>query len=65
VQFEIWREVSKVISSSEFASRSGISEKSVEATLARIYKLLDIKKDKAINPRILLANAFKKFSGKE
>lgn len=64
-QIEIWREVSQGISSSEIASRRGISEKAVEATLARIYKFLDIKKDKTHNPRILLANSFKKFSGKE
>jgi DNA-binding NarL/FixJ family response regulator len=64
LQIEVWREVSQGISSSEIANRRGISEKSVEATLARIYKILDIKKDKASNPRILLANAFKKYSGK-
>ena len=65
LQIEVWREVSKGISSAEIASRRGISEKSVEATLARIYKVLDIKKDKTNNPRILLANSFKKFSGKD
>ncbi len=65
LQIEVWREVSKGISSAEIASRRGISEKSVEATLARIYKFLDIKKDKTNNPRILLANSFKKFSGKD
>ncbi len=65
LQIEVWREVSKGISSAEIASRRGISEKSVEATLARIYKFLDIKKEKTNNPRILLANSFKKFSGKD
>jgi DNA-binding NarL/FixJ family response regulator len=64
MQIEIWREAAQGISSSEIATRRNISEKAVEATLARIYIFLDIKRDKSNNPRILLANAFKKFSGK-
>ena len=64
LQIEIWREVSEGLSSSEIATRRGISEKAVEATLARVYSFLEIKKDKSNNPRILLANAFKIFSGK-
>ena len=64
LQIEIWREVSEGLSSAEIASRRNISEKAVEATLARIYAFLDIKKGKSINPRILLANSFKKYSGK-
>lgn len=64
LQIEIWREVSEGLSSAEIAARRNISEKAVEATLARIYAFLDIKKGKSINPRILLANSFKKYSGK-
>jgi DNA-binding NarL/FixJ family response regulator len=64
LQIEIWREVAEGISSSEIAARRNISEKAVEAILARIYTFLKIKKDKSSNPRILLANSFKKFSGK-
>ncbi len=64
MQIEIWREVAEGMSSSEIAARRNISEKAVEATLARIYIFLEIKREKSNNPRILLANAFKKFSGK-
>ena len=64
LQIEVWREVSEGLSSSEIAARRDISEKAVEAILARIYNFLGIKKEKSNNPRILLANAFKKYSGK-
>ena len=64
LQIEVWREVSEGLSSSEIAARRDISEKAVEAILARIYNFLGIKKVKTNNPRILLANAFKKYSGK-
>ena len=64
LQIEVWREVAEGLSSSEIATRRNISEKAVEAILARIYTFLEIKRDKSHNPRILLANSFKKFSGK-
>ena len=64
LQIEVWREVAEGLSSSEIAARRNISEKAVEAILARIYAFLDIKRSKSNNPRILLANSFKKFSGK-
>jgi DNA-binding NarL/FixJ family response regulator len=64
LQIEVWREVTEGLSSFEIASRRNISEKAVEAILARIYTFLEIKKDKTNNPRILLANSFKRFSGK-
>ncbi len=64
LQIEIGREVAEGLSSSEIATRRNISEKAVEATLARIYTFLEIKREKSTNPRILLANSFKKFSGK-
>lgn len=64
LQIEVWREVAQGLSSSEIAARRNISEKAVEAILARIYAFLDIKRSKSNNPRILLANSFKKFSGK-
>ena len=64
LQIDVWREVSAGLSSAEIANRRDISEKAVEAVLARIYTFLEIKKDKTNNPRIMLANSFKKFSGK-
>ena len=64
LQIEVWREASEGLSSSEIAARREISEKAIEAILARIYTFLGIKKEKTNNPRILLANAFKKYSGK-
>lgn len=63
-QIEVWRSVSEGLSSSEIAQQRGVSEKAVEAILARIYHYLNIKKDKTRNPRILLVIAFKKMSGK-
>jgi DNA-binding NarL/FixJ family response regulator len=63
-QIEVWRAVAEGFSSSEIATQRGVSEKAVEAILARIYQFLDIKKDKSHNPRILLVLAFKKMSGK-
>lgn len=64
LQIEIWKAVTDGYSSAEIADQRGISEKAVEATLARIYSYLGIKKDKTNNPRILLVNAFKSMSGK-
>ncbi len=64
LQIEVWREVAQGLSSSEIAARRNISEKAVEAILARIYTFLEIRREKSNNPRILLANSFKKFSGK-
>jgi DNA-binding NarL/FixJ family response regulator len=64
LQIEIWKAVTDGYSSAEIADQRGISEKAVEATLARIYLYLGIRKDKTNNPRILLVNAFKAMSGK-
>jgi DNA-binding NarL/FixJ family response regulator len=64
LQIDIWRSVARGLSSSEIAEQRGISEKAVEATLARVYQFLEIKKDKVHNPRVLLVNAFAKMSGK-
>jgi DNA-binding NarL/FixJ family response regulator len=64
LQIEIWKAVTDGYSSSEIADQRGISEKAVEATLARIYLYLGIKKEKTNNPRIMLVNAFKAMSGK-
>ena len=64
LQIEVWRSVTAGQSSAEIALQRGISEKAVEATLARIYTYLGIKKDKSNNPRILLASAFRAMSGK-
>lgn len=64
LQIEVWKEVSEGRSSIEIANRRGISEKAVEATIAKIYKFLNIQKNNDSNPRILLANNFKKLSGK-
>ena len=64
LQIDIWRSVASGLSSAEIAEKRGISEKAVEATLARIYQFLEIKKDKVHNPRVLLVNAFTKMSGK-
>jgi DNA-binding NarL/FixJ family response regulator len=64
LQVEIWKEVAHGESSSKIAISHNISEKAVEGTLARIYLILGIKKNKATNPRVLLSEAFSKYQGK-
>ena len=64
LQVEIWKEVARGDSSSKIATNHDISEKAVEGTLARIYLILGIKKNKATNPRVLLSEAFSKYQGK-
>jgi DNA-binding NarL/FixJ family response regulator len=64
LQVEIWKEVARGDSSSKIATNHDISEKAVEGTLARIYLILGIKKNKATNPRVLLSKAFSKYQGK-
>jgi DNA-binding NarL/FixJ family response regulator len=64
IQIEVWKMVADGLSSSEIAERRDISEKAVEAIIARIYNFLDLKKVKENNPRVLLANYFKILSGK-
>jgi len=64
LQVEIWKEVASGDSSSKIALLHNISEKAVEGTLARIYLILGIKKNKQNNPRVLLSDAFSQFQGK-
>jgi len=64
LQVEIWKEVARGDSSSKIATNHSISEKAVEGTLARIYRILGIKKNKATNTRVLLSEAFSKYQGK-
>jgi DNA-binding NarL/FixJ family response regulator len=64
LQVEIWKEVARGDSSSKIATNHDISVKAVEGTLARIYLILRIKKNKATNPRVLLSEAFSKYQGK-
>jgi DNA-binding NarL/FixJ family response regulator len=64
LQVEIWKEVARGDSSSKIAEHHNISEKAVEGTLARIYLILEIKKSKLTNPRVLLSQAFSRYQGK-
>lgn len=64
VQIEVWRSVAQGLSTAQIASQRGVSEKAIEAIIARIYQFLGIHKDGTHNPRILLVNAFNKISGK-
>ena len=64
LQVEIWKEVARGDSSSKIATHHNISEKAVEGTLARIYIILGIKKNKSTNPRVLLSEAFSRYQGK-
>lgn len=64
LQVEIWKSVANGESSSKIATDQNTSEKAIEGTLARIYLILGIKKNKQGNPRVQLAKAFSRYQGK-
>lgn len=63
-QIEILRMVGEGLSTSEIAVRRGVSEKAVEQSISRIYELLDLSKEKSMNQRVQLVQAFYLHSGK-
>lgn len=64
-QIEILRLVSEGHTTSSIALTRGVSEKSIEATLARIHSSLGLPKTKQLNPRVQLTRAFFSLTGKK
>lgn len=64
-QIEILRLVSEGQTTSTIAENRGVTEKSVEAALSRIYAALDLPRNKSLNPRIQIARAFFTLAGKK
>jgi DNA-binding NarL/FixJ family response regulator len=64
-QIDILRLVSEGHTTSSIAVARGVTEKSIEATLARIHTKLGLPKAKSLNPRIQLTRAFFTLVGKK
>ena len=64
-QIDILRLVSEGQTTSSIAEQRGVSEKSVEAILARIYAALDLPRNKSLNPRVQMARAYFTLAGKK
>ena len=64
VQIEILRMVGEGLSTSEIAARRGVSEKAIEQGISRIYELLDLEKEKSLNQRVQLVQAYYLHIGK-
>lgn len=58
VQIETLRLVAQGLSNSEIASRRFVNEKSIEQTVARVAKALDIKSEPSINQRVHIARVY-------
>ncbi len=56
--------VSEGLTTAAIAQARGVTEKTVEAALKRIHTLLDLPREKTLNPRIQLTRAFFELSGK-
>ena len=64
-QIDILRLVSEGQTTSTIAENRGVTEKSVEAALGRIYSALELPRNKSLNPRIQMVRAFFTLSGKK
>lgn len=64
-QIEILRLVSEGQTTASIAEQRGVTEKSVEALLSRIYSALDLPRNKSLNPRVQLTRAFFTLAGKK
>jgi DNA-binding NarL/FixJ family response regulator len=62
-QIDILRLVAEGLTAT-IAHARGVTEKSIEAALKRIHSLLDLPREKSLNPRIQLTRAFFEMSGK-
>ena len=58
IQIEVLRLLADGMSNSEIAKRRVVSEKSVEVTIARIAKTLNLAKDSSRNQRVHMAKAY-------
>lgn len=58
VQLETLRLVAQGLSNAEIANRRNVTEKSVEASIARLFKTLNVEKTHSSNQRVVLARLF-------
>jgi len=63
-QIDILRLVSEGLTTASIADARGVSEKSIEAALKRIHTVLELPREKSLNPRVQLTRAFFELSGK-
>jgi DNA-binding NarL/FixJ family response regulator len=62
-QLDTMRLLSKGLSNSEIAKLRGVTEKSIEQSIARLVKNLNLPKGKAINQRVQISRLYFKLTG--
>ena len=63
-QVTLLKHLAEGLTTSEIASRLGISEKGVEANISRLQNILDVRKSNEKNLRVSLARAYFRLTGK-
>lgn len=63
-QLEVLKMVAMGMSSNEIAAQRDVSVKAIEGMISKIYQELELNRDKSLNPRVQLARAYMKLSGK-
>ena len=64
-QIQVLKCVAEGMTTASIAKKQGVSEKSIEASISRIYELLGLERSKELNPRIQLTRAYLSLAGKE
>jgi DNA-binding NarL/FixJ family response regulator len=64
VQLEVLKMVAMGLSSAEIAAQREVSVKAIEGMISKIYQELELTRDKSFNPRVQLARAYMKLTGK-
>lgn len=63
-QLEVLKMVAMGMSSNEIAVQRDVSVKAIEGMISKIYQEMELNRDKSLNPRVQLARAYMKLSGK-
>lgn len=63
-QLEVLKMVAMGLSSTEIAAQREVSVKAIEGMISKIYQELELTRDKSLNPRVQLARAYMKLTGK-
>jgi DNA-binding NarL/FixJ family response regulator len=63
-QLEVLKMVAMGMSSNEIAAQRDVSVKAIEGMISKIYQEMELNRDKSLNPRVQLARAYMKLSGK-
>jgi two-component system invasion response regulator UvrY len=63
-QLDVLKMVAMGMSSNEIAAQRDVSVKAIEGMISKIYQELELNRDKSLNPRVQLARAYMKLSGK-